>query len=223
MVGEDHLPADFIGMVKRIRYTNPYIEIHVTLKELPEFQGDLAFANENDIRWSMSYIPSLDGLEQCYDACKWGRVPDQPYSAYYIPSMLDEGFAPPGYHSATFFSQYFPTKTPEADQVRLKEEMADRVIDQMNQFAPNLRDAIVDRVVFTPFHYAKMFGITEGDYSHGLMQPDQLLDFRPVVGWSDYRTPVEGLYLCGSTCHPGPGVTGVPGYNSAREVLAHWD
>lgn len=223
MVGEDNLPSDFVSMVRRIKYTNPYIEIHVTLKELPEFTGDLAFSNEDGIRWSMSYIPSLDGLEQCYDACKWGNVPEQPYSAYYIPSMLDTGFAPSGYHSATFFSQYFPTKVSRERHDRLKEEMADRVIDQMNQFAPNLKDAIMDRVVFTPLHYEKMLGTTEGDYSHGLMQPDQLLDFRPVVGWSDYRTPVEGLYLCGSACHPGPGVTGVPGYNSACEVLKDWN
>jgi phytoene dehydrogenase-like protein len=195
----------------------------VTLKELPEFKRDLAFANDDEIRWSVSYIPSLDGLEHCYDTCKWGRIPEEPYSAYYIPSMLDEGFAPSGYHSATFFSQYFPTKAPKGEHARLREEMADRVIEQMNRFAPNLKDAIVDRVVFTPVQYEAMLGITEGDYSHGLMQPDQLLDFRPVVGWSDYKTPVQGLYLCGSACHPGPGVTGVPGYNSAREVLANWD
>ncbi|MBW1900491.1 MAG: NAD(P)/FAD-dependent oxidoreductase [Deltaproteobacteria bacterium] len=223
LVGDHNLPADFTGMVRRIKYTNPYLEIHVTLKELPEFVGDLAFANESNIRWSMSYIPSLDNLEQCYDACKWGRVPKVPYSAYYIPSLLDDSFAPPGYHSATFFSQFFPINAPREQHKQLKEEMADRVIDQMNRFAPNLKDAIVDKVVFTPLHYEKMFGITGGDYSHGLMQPDQLLDSRPVMGWSEYKTPVENLYLCGSACHPGPGVTAVPGYNSAREVLKTWE
>ena len=80
----------------------------------------------------------------------------------------------------------------------------------------------MDRVVFTPLHYENMFGITEGDYAHGLMLPGQMLGFRPVVGWSGYKTPVEDLYLCGSACHPGPGVTALPGYNSAHEVLKNW-
>ncbi len=182
----------------------------------------MAFANDSIIRWAMSYIPSMDHLERCYDACKWGRVPEEPYSSYYIPSMLDSSFAPAGYHSATFFSQYFPLSAPRDQQHRLKEEMADRVIGQMNRFAPNLKDAIVDRVVFTPLSYEGMFGTTMGDYSHGLLRPNQALDFRPVVGWAEYRTPVENLYLCGSACHPGPGVTGVPGYNCGREVLRLW-
>lgn len=222
LVGEENIPPDFAGMVNRIKYVNPYLEIHATLKELPEFRGHMAFANENIIRWAMSYIPSMDQLERCYDACKWGRVPEEPYSAYYIPSMLDGSFAPAGYHSATFFSQYFPVLAPRDQQNRLKEEMADRVIDQMSRFAPNLKDAIVDRVVFTALSYEGMFGITMGDYSHGLLRPNQVLDFRPVVGWAEYRTPVENLYLCGSSCHPGPGVTGVPGYNCGREVLRLW-
>ena len=222
LVGEQNLHGDFTGKVKRIRYSNPYIEIHVTLSELPEFEGEMAFANEGKTRWLMSYMPSADHLEKCYDACKWGRVPDKPYSAYYVPSMLDEGFAPEGCHSATFFSQFFPVNAPRSQQDALKEEMADKVIAEMARFAPNLKHAIQDRVVFTPLHYEKMHGATKGDYSHGLMQPDQMLDGRPVLGWSGYRTPLPNLYLCGSACHPGPGVTGVPGYNSARQVLKDW-
>ncbi len=219
LVGEEKLASDFVAMVNRIRYANPYLEIHVTLKELPEFAGHMAFANDSNIRWSMSYIPSMELLEHCHDASKWGRIPDSPYSSYYIPSMLDPGLAPAGYHTATFFSQFFPVSAPRDQHRRLSEEMADRVIGQMSRFAPNLKRAIAGRVVFTPLTYEGMFGTTMGDYSHGLLRPNQLLDFRPVVGWSDYRTPVENLYLCGSACHPGPGVTGVPGYNCGREVL----
>jgi len=222
LVGEQNLPSDFVRMVRRIKYANPYLQIHVTLKELPEFVGDMAFANDDRIRWSMSYIPSPVHLERCWDDCKWGRVPEQPYSSYYIPSLLDEGMAPPGYYAATFFSQYFPVSAPRQQHSRLKEEMADRVIDQMTRFAPNLKESIVDRVVFTPLHFEKMFGVSEGDYSSGLLRPDQVLDFRPVVGWAEYRTPLKGFYLCGAACHPGPGVNGVPGYNSARVVLGDW-
>ena len=222
LVGEDNLPSDFIGRVKRINYMNPYIQIQVTLRELPEFTGHLAFANESNLRWNMAYYPSPEHLEQCWESCKWGRIPEDPLVSYYIPSIFDDSLAPPGYHTATFFSQYYPVTAPRDQHKRLKEEMADKMIGQMCRYAPNLKEAIVDRAVFTPLQYENMFGITGGDYSHGLMQPGQMFDFRPVVGWSNYRTPVAGLYLCGSACHPGPGVTALPGYNSAREVLKDW-
>ena len=223
LVGEDNLSSDFVGRVKRINYMNPYIQIHVTLRELPEFTGHLAFANENNLRWNMAYYPSPEHLEQCWEACKWGRIPEDPLVSYYIPSIFDDSLAPPSYHAATLFSQYYPVAAPRDQHRRLKEEMADKMIDQMSKYAPNLKDAIMDRVVFTPLHYENMFGITGGDYCHGVMQPGQMFDFRPVVGWSSYETPVENLYLCGSACHPGPGVTALPGYNSAREVLKNWE
>lgn len=223
LMDQEHVPSDFAGLLRRIKHTNPYLQIHVTLKELPEFTGELARANKDNLRWSMSYIPSPDHLERCWDECKWGRVPTSPYSSYYIPSLLDSSMAPPGYHAATFWSQYFPITAPREQHDRLKEEMADRVIGQMCRFAPNLKDAIIDRVVFTPLHYEGMFGVTGGDYASGLMRPDQVFDFRPVVGWSEYRTPIKNLYLCGAACHPGPGVNGVPGYNSAHTVLRDWE
>lgn len=223
LVGEDNLPSDFVNMVKQIKYSNPYLEILVTLKELPEFVGDMAFANEKNIRWLMTYYSSPEYLERCYDDCKWGRIPKNPVSAYNIPSVFDDSLAPPGYHTASFFSQYFPISASRKEHNRLKEEMADKVIEEMARFAPNLKNAIMDRVVFAPMHYEKMFGVTEGDYSSGMQRPGQMFNFRPVAGWSGYKTPVEDLYLCGACCHPGPGVTAIPGYNSANEVLKSWD
>ena len=100
--------------------------------------------------------------------------------------------------------------------------MADRLIDKVNRYAPKLRNAIMDKVAFTPLHFEGMYCITAGDYTHGLLIPGQMFDFTPVVGRSGYRTRLENLYLCGSGCHPGPGVTAVPGYNAAREVLKNW-
>jgi phytoene dehydrogenase-like protein len=97
--------------------------------------------------------------------------------------------------------------------------MTDRLIASVTRYAPNFRDSIMDKVAFTPLHFEKMYGIAKGDYTHGLLIPGQMFDNRPVVGWSDYRTPIEGLYICGSSCHPGPGVTAIPGYNCARKVL----
>jgi phytoene dehydrogenase-like protein len=100
--------------------------------------------------------------------------------------------------------------------------MAERMIGQMAKRAPNFRDAIVDEVILTQRYFEKAFGITGGDFCHGLLHPGQMWDRRPVPGWSNYRTPIENLFMCGASCHPGPGVTGVPGYNSAHEVLRTW-
>jgi phytoene dehydrogenase-like protein len=222
LVGEDNLPADFVRMVKRIKCGAPFIQIHCTLKELPKFTGDLAFANKDNIRWLMCYNRGPEHYQQCMDEIKWGRIPEDPMFTYYISSVWDDSMAPPGYYSATFFSFYFPIMAAGTHHDQLKEEVADKMIIQASKYAPNLRDAIMDRVVFTPLHFEKMFGITNGDYTHGLLIPGQMFDFRPVVGWSGYKTPVENLYLCGSACHPGPGVTAVPGYNSAHQVLKNW-
>ena len=93
---------------------------------------------------------------------------------------------------------------------------------QSRRHAPNFRDAIVDQVVLTHQYFEKTFGATGGDFCQGLLHPGQMWDRRPVPGWAGYRTPVENLFLCGAACHPGPGVTGVPGYNGAQEVLKIW-
>jgi phytoene dehydrogenase-like protein len=222
LVGQDNLPSDFIRMVKEIDHRSPYLQILLTLKELPEFTGDLAYANEGGLRGGMGIFHSPEHLEQCWDACKWGRIPKDPTIGLQIPSVFDDSLAPPGRHVATIFSYYFPCTAPRDQHGRLKDEMADKVIDKMNKYAPNFKDAIIDKAVLAPLHFEKMFGCTNGDFTHGLIHPDQMLDFRPVVGWSRYKTPVENLYLCGSACHPGHGVTFIPGYNSAHEVMKNW-
>jgi phytoene dehydrogenase-like protein len=222
LVGEDNLSSDFIGMVKEIDHRSPYLQILLALKELPEFIGELAYANESGLRGGIGIFHSPEHLEQCWDDCRWGRVPEDPPIGLQIPSVFDDSLAPPGYHAAAIFSYYFPCTAPREQHGQLKDEMADKVIEKMNKYAPNFKDAIIDKAVLAPYHYESMFGSTNGDFTHGLIHPDQMLDFRPVVGWSRYKTPIENLYLCGSACHPGHGVTFIPGYNSAHEVLKDW-
>ena len=222
LVGEEHLPSRFVNAVKEIRYENGYVQIHLTLKEMPEFAGEMAYVNEDNIRWLMAYIPSPDHLAKCYEQYKRGQVPDDPTSYMYMPSVLDPSLAPEGHYTCTFFSHYFPHAIPQDKHNELRDVMADRVINQVARHAPNFRDAIVDKVVLTHQYFEKTFGVTGGDFCQGLLHPGQMWDRRPVAGWAGYKTPVENLYLCGSACHPGPGVTGVPGYNGAQEVLKTW-
>ncbi|MBW2713460.1 MAG: NAD(P)/FAD-dependent oxidoreductase [Deltaproteobacteria bacterium] len=222
LAGEDSLPPEFARQVKGIDNRAAYLQILVTLKELPEFIGDHAYMNEDGMRGGFSIFQSPEHFEECWDSCKWGHVPKDPTLGIQIPSYWDDTAAPSGYHSATIFSMYFPDAAPRDQHGRLKDEMADKVIDKLNRYAPNFRDSIIDKAVFAPMHYEAMFGCTGGDFTHGLVHPEQMLSFRPVVGWTEYKTPVEKLYLCGSACHPGPGVTFIPGYNSAHEVLKDW-
>ena len=219
MVGDDKLPSDLVQAVNEIEYRNGYVQIHLTLKELPKFTGHLAFANENKISYIMAYIPSPEHLSHCWDQYRNGKVADDPVSYAEFPSMMDPSLAPEGQHTCTIYAQYFPTSMPQEKHKEMRDIMADRMIEQVAKHAPNFRDAIMDKVVFTHQYFEKTFGITKGDFCHGLIHPWQMWDKRPVLGWSNYRTPIENLYMCGSACHPGPGITCVPGYNGANAVL----
>ncbi len=219
MTGVDRLPSDLVQSVNEIEYRNGYVQIHLTLRELPKFSGHVAFANEDKLGWIMAYIPSPEHLSACWDQYRKGEVPDDPASYAAFPSMMDPGLAPEGQHTCTIYAQYFPTSIPQEKHKEMRDVMADRMIEQIAKHAPNFRDAIMDKVVLTHQYFEKTFGITKGDFCHGLLHPWQMWDKRPVPGWADYRTPIENLYMCGSACHPGPGVTCIPGYNGANAVL----
>ena len=217
------MPSDFIHAVKEIRYENGYIQIQMTLKELPEFTGHLAVANEKNIRSTMSYIPSAEHLARCWEEYYRGQVPEDPVSYCAIPSLIDPSLEREGYYTCTIFSHYFPYNIPKGKHREYRDIMADRAIGQMAKYAPNFRDAIIDKTVLTQRYFEKTFGVTGGDFCAGLLYPGHWWDKRPVAGYADYRTPIENLFMCGSACHPGPGITCIPGYNGgAQEVLKTW-
>jgi phytoene dehydrogenase-like protein len=222
MIGEEHLPTEVIHAIKEIKYENGYVQVHLCLDEPPEFTGHMAFANEDNIRALTAYIPSAEHLSNCWEQYKRGEVPDDPVSYCAVPSLVDPSLAPEGKYTCTIFSHYFPYDVPEAKRKEMRDLMADRIIDRINKHAPNFKASITNKAVLTHHWFQNTFGITGGDFAQGLIHPEQMWDKRPIRGWADYRTPVEGVYMCGSACHPGPGVTCIPGYNSAREVLKDW-
>lgn len=219
LVGAEQLPDTYAQMIKNIHYRNPFMTVFATLKELPEYTGDLESINKEKNRWMVWRTKSMEHVERCWDACKHGELPDDPCGGYYIPSVYDSSLAPEGYHSMNMYYYYFPLFAPREKHEELKERAADQLIDEITKVAPNFKNAIMDRVLMGPFDYEEKFGNTNGDFGHGTFEIGQMLNFRPVAGWSNYRTPVKNLYLCGSANHPGWGVTGIPGYNCAQEVL----
>ncbi len=224
LAGEEHLPYDFASSVKEIKYTNGYIQLHMTLDKLPTFTGHMEIANENKIGWLLACIPSADHLQKNWEQYQRNEVPDKPVSYCYFPSVMDPSLAPEGKYTCTIFSHYFPADPPPGKHNEYKDLMAERAIDAIVDIAPDFRDCIVDKVVLTQEYFKKTFGVTAGDFASGLMHPDQMWDKRPVAGWGGgYRTPIENLVMCGAACHPGPGVTCRPGYNAAQEVLRTWE
>ncbi len=222
LAGEEHLPREFAHAVQEIQYINGYIQIHMTMKELPRFTGHLEFANKNKIGWLVAYIPSADHLQKNWEEYQRNQVPEKPVSYCYFPSVRDPSLAPEGRYTCTIFSHYFPANPPPGKHNEYRDLMAERAIDAIQRFAPNFRDAIIDKVVLTQEYFKKTFGATGGDFALGLLHPSQMWDKRPVPGSSNYRTPIENLVMCGAACHPGPGVSCRPGYNAAMGVLEDW-
>jgi phytoene dehydrogenase-like protein len=218
------LPADFIRAVEDIEYTNGYIQIHLAIKELPTFTKQLAFVNGTPQSWLVGYIQSPELLHAAWKQYKKGEVPDDPAVYCYFPSQLDPSLAPEGHHTCTMFAHYFPANPPKGELKAMKNLMSQRMLDRIESIAPGFKDSIMKKAVFTKHYFEQTFNATGGDFTQGLLHPGQVFGDRPVAGWaakntSAYKTPLENLYMAGGGCHPGPGVTCLPGMYGARAVL----
>jgi phytoene dehydrogenase-like protein len=136
-----------------------------------------------------------------------------------IPTSVDGTLTPDGHHILSLFVQYAPYNLVEGNWDDVKEEFADRCVAEIARFAPNVPASILHRQILSPVDLERVYGLTGGNIFQGAMPLHQLFSMRPVAGWSDYRTPIGGLYICGSAAHPGGGVMGACGLNAAREIL----
>jgi phytoene dehydrogenase-like protein len=221
LVGPDDLPADYVRKVREINFNLGYIQAHLTLDGEPHWIDRLRpFVSDNGYTCpTIAYTPSAEYISDAWQVYRRGQLPEAPPAYLYLPSMVDHTLAPEGKHSATIFAPYFPYHLSPTDHRVLKEQYADRCIDIFNQHAPGFTDLICDRVVFSNRYFASTFSAHGGDYSHGLLMPQQLWSGRAVPGESKYATPIDGLYLCGQGTHQGPGVTGLPGWNGGHAAL----
>jgi phytoene dehydrogenase-like protein len=162
---------------------------------------------------------SLDARERAFDAAKNGELPEEPWIELTVPTTLDPSLAPEGRHLAVAWVQYVPRTLRDAEWSRARDLLADRVTARIEQAAPGFTASVVHRDAVTPEDLERRFGLAGGCLYQVDMTLDQLLHLRPVAGWYDHRTPIEGLYLCGPACHPGGGLTGLPGRNAARAIL----
>ncbi len=221
LVDAKDLPEGFLFAVRGIKMQGPCAKVNMVLSEEPRFTGTSASATALE-RTFYTLVPSLEFAERCYDIAKFGKIPEELWVDCVISSNADASLAPAGKHILTCFVQYVPYHLKEGNWDEKRELLGDRVIKKIAEYAPNVPGSIVARQVLTPLDLERTYGLTEGNIFHGDLRLEQLFFMRPVPGWSQYRTPIDGLYLCGAGTHPGGGVTGAPGRNAAHQTLRDW-
>jgi phytoene dehydrogenase-like protein len=221
MVDEKDLPEDFLFAVRGIKMQGPCAKVNMVLAEEPRFTGTSPTATALE-RTIYTLVPSLEFAERCYDIAKFGEIPEELWVDCVVSSNADDSLAPPGRHILSCFVQYVPYHLREGHWDEKRDLLGDRVVRKIAEYAPNVPAAIVARQVLTPLDLERTYGLTEGNIFHGDLRLEQLFFMRPVPGWSQYRTPIDGLYLCGAGAHPGGGVTGAPGRNAADQALRDW-
>jgi phytoene dehydrogenase-like protein len=212
------LEPEFVTAIRNFRIEGTSCKINLALNGLPEFKAYPGAPGPHH-RATMHICPNIEYVERAWDDAKYGRPSERPLLELTVPTMYDPSLAPEGKHIMGIFLQYAPYTLRESTWDQLREPFGDRVISLIEEYAPNIRSIIEHRQVLTPLDLESRFGITGGNIFHGEMSLDQMFVMRPIAGWARYRTPVKGLFLCGSGAHPGGGVMGAPGYNCAREML----
>jgi phytoene dehydrogenase-like protein len=220
MVGEKELPGDFVEDIKRYKFRGSSGKVNLALDALPEFKA-IPGAGAH-LRGAISMSPSVEYMERAYDDAKYGRYSRRPYIDMVIPTLTDPSLAPPGKHVMSCFVQYAPYHLKDSDWDKEKENFGDTVVDTIAEHAPNLKNIIRHRQVVTPLDLEREWGLSEGNIFQGELTLEQLFFLRPAPGWAQYKTPIRGLYMCGSATHPGGGIMGANGKNAAEKVLDDW-
>jgi len=213
------LPAHFVRRIENFKIRGSSGKLNIALDGLPTFPA--LPEGSPLIHSDMHFIDTMERMERAYDDWKAGTFSKDPYIDMLIPTLNDPTMAPPGKHFMSCFVQYCPHQIDgRAWTPAEKDAFGQTVIDQIANYSPDFKDLILHVEVRTPEDIEREIGITEGNIFHGELTMDQLLFNRPVPGYAQYRSPVRGLYMCGSSTHPGGGVMAAPGANAAREILA---
>ncbi|MEK6987042.1 MAG: NAD(P)/FAD-dependent oxidoreductase [Candidatus Thermoplasmatota archaeon] len=215
----DGIDKEFLEKVRGVKASGVVTKVNCVLSELPDFTCRPGRTVQPHHKGYIDVCPTVDYLERAWDDAKWGNPSKAPFLDCVLHSVTDPSLAPPGKFTLSIYSQYFPYRLAKGNWDDRREEAGDTIIETLAQFAPNLTHAIEKREVITPLDMEREWGLLHGCIYQTDMTPDQLFSLRPVPGWSGYRTPVEDLYICGSSAHPGGGVTGAPGRNAAMVAL----
>jgi phytoene dehydrogenase-like protein len=220
LVPPDAVPPEFRERIAALSTRAAYFKFHAALRELPDFSRYLGPGFDPRYLAQVKICPSAEAFVAAWQDAQAGRLPRAPLMEVQIPSVYDDSMAPPGHHVVSIWALWAPVRPAEGTWDSRRQEMGERMIDLLTGYAPNFRRAIIDWMLLTPPDIEARVGLTDGNIRHLDLVPAQLLGRRPLPGWAHYATPVPGLYLCGAGTHPGGEVTGAPGHNAAKAILA---
>lgn len=213
LVGVEHLDIGFTNRIQRLRCDGYVAKLHLALNELPEFDG----VERADGR--MIIAPDMDTMEFAFDAAKHGECPTNPVMEIVIPSLHDASVAPAGQHVLSAHVMYVPYRLKGGWTDAARDQMCERAIDTIAQYAPRIREHIIHSELLTPSDLEQNYRVTGGHWHHAEFAIDQMLMMRPTYEAAQYATPIPGLFLCGAGCHPGGDIMGAAGHNAAHEIL----
>lgn len=218
LIGDEHLPEEVASDIRRYRTRSGSVKVNLALSDLPPVAGWDGSVPGDPHRGLVAIAPSIEYLERAWDDAKYGRPSRHPYVETVFPTVHEPGLAPDGEQLMLAFVQYAPYTLAEGTWDDEREVFGKRVVETLEGAMPGLGSLVEHIEVLSPPDIEARFGLLGGNIMQGEMTPDQSFMLRPIFGYADYRTPVEGVYLCGSGAHPGGGVMGVPGWNCARVV-----
>jgi phytoene dehydrogenase-like protein len=215
------LPADLVDALRRYRYQGTSSKVNFALDGLPTYPS---LGERSDMfRGFTNIAPNMEYLERAFDEAKYGWYSTRPYIDGAIQSTIDPDMAPPGKHVMSCFVHYTPYELKGSDWPTEREQMADNVQHTLESFFPGFSDLVLQREIVTPLDIETVAGLPEGNIFHGEFFAPQMYFFRPAPGWSQYRTPIDGYYQCGSGTHPGGCVSGGPGWLASKKILSDLD
>ena len=216
---ESELPEEFVHDIRHWKTRSGTVKINLAVSELPEFTADPGFDPQVH-GGAIQVLDDDDYLERAFQEARFGKAATLPFSDTAIPTVFDKTLAPEGVHVVSMFTQWVPKEWADEDGHDAElEGYADRLIDRMNDVAPNFKGSILHRQIIGPKQMQDEWGLIGGNIFHGELSVDQLFHMRPAPGYADYRTPIAGLYQASSATHAGGGVTGMPGHHAVREIL----
>jgi phytoene dehydrogenase-like protein len=213
------LEREFIHRISKLRAFGTSLKLNIALRGPLDFRALPGKEIGPQHRALTDVGPSLDYLQKAYDAAKWGRLPEEPPLSIFCQTAWDATMAPPGVHTLSIIAKYNPYVLATGRWEDLKERAIENALGVLERYAPGTRSRILHLEALSPLDLEHLLGLTEGNVTHLDQTLNQMLSFRPLLGWAHYRTPLDGLYLCGAGTHPGGGVKGAPGHNAAHVIL----
>jgi phytoene dehydrogenase-like protein len=222
LVAPRHLPPDLLAEIDAFRTYSSAFKINIAAEAPPRYRAFDAASAGFDYPTYVHLAPDIDWLERAYDDAKYGWYSTRPFVTPVVPTIRDESIAPPGKHVVHLFGGHAPYELRNATWEQERGNLVSNALSVIEEFAPGFSSQIIDMQVLLPPDIEEILNIPNGHIFHGELSLDQLFWQRPAPGFADYRSPIQGLYLCGSSAHPGGGVSGIPGHNAAREILKDW-